>query len=903
MGLGFLRRPILIMISVLLIVSVVYNSLEISVNNDINNFITIIIGLSGIVEVLSIIWDRFIPARKFRSEKPSEGGSIVDYLRGRLREFEKEHQWFVRLAGQAIIETRFTINEDEFYLEKKSFDDIEEAVELFNGRFVLIGDPGAGKSTSLRFLFTIYARWYLEGTSNILPFWINLGLSDNPPNVEDLLQFWWNNHGFKGNPMIYIRNNNILLFLDGLNEMPENEVNRQNRAKLLKQFFREYQNISVIVTSRIRDYETELDIGLPIVTIQALDRERIQKFINKRLGDMKLWHEIQNNDALFRMSTNPYNLVLLTELYSITQQAPSDLRHLYSEYIRITYEEYTENRQVKNLTTLLSMRRSLITKRLQILGFRMIASHQGTAANVAWVQRQVGRTTLKNGIDMGILLVDNNAAKFYHQSLHAYFALPGLSQALKPRWYDQRLTPQRRKLFIRQIGDLQEAAVPAVSVLVATLQDPDIGVRTEAARALGTIGKAALSETVPVLLEALTDASPLVRQEAQASLNNIANDVDAISILLKGITDNRKNVRLYCGKTLIKIGPRCLPKLGLITEVLRESDSSVRYILALVISKIGVQASPAEPAITFALKIESDERTKIQLLRCLQALKSGASPAIPVLDSMMTNENANQNLKTEVLRTLVTIGTNAIPTLITLLKTENPALLKQIIRALSSHGPKASSAIQELMILFNLHDLDVQIEIVKTIKSIGPKAAPAVPELMALLQENQPKLQVEIINALISIGISTESFGMILIGILFNYTNNHLEVSERDRIELCKNILWALGEIKVRDRNIIQDIISVMHDRDKEVRKSARETLSKLSLEDNVINDTVIEELFKALNSRYSSVRVEILQVLQQVHDLEIVDPIIQALDDKSPQVRWTAAVALGHIGNPDAIP
>ena len=903
-----IRRLLVIVIIILILLSTVYNTLF-NNNNNLNIVAAMIISIVSIIEGITILWDRLIPLKQSNTEKRYESGSIERYLNGRLKEFEREQNLFVRLAGQARIKTRYTITDNQ----EQFIENIEEALELFNQRFVLIGDPGAGKSTTLRFLFTQYAQWYLDGISKIQPFWINLGLSDNPKDAEDLLNFWWNRYGIQGDPIIHIRNNNVLLFLDGLNEMPETNGNRRERALSLKKFFAEHTSIAAIITSRIRDYETELELDLPLVTIQSLDEKRIREFIAKRLGNLDLWYQMQDKDALIRLSTNPYNLVMLTELYKITQKVPSDLTQLYADYIRITYEEYTQTRKNKNLTSLLSMSRPAITRNLGRLGYRMIANGKGTAANVAWVQWQIGRASLKNGIDIGVLLVESGAVRFYHQSLHAYFALPALEKALRPKWYDQRLTPYRRISFIRQIADLQEAAVPTIPLLISILIDTDDAIRTEAIRALGLVGRNVINEVIAVLLNALVDKSSIVRNEARDALKSIIKEPDAIPFLINGLADNRKNIRVYCSKTLIGMGSQALPALPIFIEAIKQPHSRARHIIALIISSMGVAAHSAAPALTYALRTEGDEQTKFKLLLALQSLKVSASPAIPEIINLIYDKRANWELKLEAVKTLESIGLPAIQPLIELLAKGDQKLLQHVVQAIASNGSNASPAVPRLIELLSSSNLILKIEIVKTLRSIGPKASTAVPELLTLIRHTNTKLQIEIINTIIAMRISDETFSIILVDLLYStsnidgskYTNAAMESnkSEADLSYLRKSIILALGQIGANNPQIVRDLISSLYDNNYQIRKTAREALIKIYRNSNQNSSIILSELFEALSINHTTLRVEILQVLGSISGLDIIQPIVEVMMDKAPRVRATAAEALGNIGNMDAIP
>jgi serine/threonine protein kinase len=83
--------------------------------------------------------------------------------------------------------------------------------------------------------------------------------------------------------------------------------------------------------------------------------------------------------------------------------------------------------------------------------------------------------------------------------------------------------PDKRSQAAKALGSLGGAAREAVPALTVALKDREGLVRTEAARALGRIGPEAKS-AVPALNAALKDREPLVAREAAEALKRIAGD-------------------------------------------------------------------------------------------------------------------------------------------------------------------------------------------------------------------------------------------------------------------------------------------------------------------------------------------------------------------------------------------
>ncbi len=512
--------------------------------------VALLIGLLFVIEVGLNLWDRFRPQK---TEKRPAAPDEEQYLRGRLNAFKQEEDRFIALAGEAI-ETRFEAYSAAFLTSHpgqplKEYTDVADAVNDYR-QFVIVGDPGTGKSTSLRYLASKAAQARLESKRVPLPLWIDLGSSANPPDAEQLLDYWWSEYGLPGDAKRALINADVWLFLDGLNEMPEQEANRAERAKSLKNLLDTHPHVRAIVTCRVRNYEGDLRLGdLPLVRISPLDIPRIEMFVRLRLPGQAddFLREVKVNDALMRMARKPYTLAMLSKIYGY-RQLPTNLNDLYRIYIEETYK-----RDAKR--GLLHLKWRTLECRLQRLAFRMIVRGKGTAAEVKWSQRQIGLRALEDGINLGVLVQDGReeTVRFYHQTLHGYFALPELTRALQPHWLDGIHRYRLESLF-RGIADLGEAAAPTAPALIERLHDESDWMRRQAAWALGMIGTPAV-EAVPALSTALRDPDWQVRLLAAVALRKIgAAAAEAVPALRDALHDPDEGIQRRVARALEHIG-------------------------------------------------------------------------------------------------------------------------------------------------------------------------------------------------------------------------------------------------------------------------------------------------------------------------------------------------------------
>jgi tetratricopeptide (TPR) repeat protein len=165
---------------------------------------------------------------------------------------------------------------------RSEFDTLESvflAVQRYP-RFVLLGAPGSGKTETLKHLAREAARRRLEDQTAPIPVFLDLSSwhDDVGPldflrdKVPAFMKSWLSDGLARGD---------ILLYLDGLNEMGLKQV---EKAKQLNDSMRSHVQ-RLIVTCRTDDFQGELHLDLPQVEIEPLDNDRIKEFATKYLAN------------------------------------------------------------------------------------------------------------------------------------------------------------------------------------------------------------------------------------------------------------------------------------------------------------------------------------------------------------------------------------------------------------------------------------------------------------------------------------------------------------------------------------------------------------------------------------------------------------------------------------------
>lgn len=274
-----------------------------------------------------------------------------------------------------------------------------------------------------------------------------------------------------------------------------------------------------------------------------------------------------------------------------------------------------------------------LKSRLQHLAYRMTIDGKGFAMSSRAVHRQIGRPAVQDGKHLGILEEGHQEIRFQHQSLHSFFALPSLINALHRRWYDN-WRPQRLPTIIRSIGDLKEYASPAIPILKDILNDSDTNLRLTTVEALGRIGDSA----VQTLVYALNDPESDIRMSATVALGRIGPpSVSAIPNLEQALRYDYWRIRPTAAAALGAIGEPCIP---ILVSVLKHPDPNTRQSFVEALRQIGSLAHSAVPQlITLLSDRDWDVRWKtiwtleqintIEAQKAIELFRKDTSDSVP----------------------------------------------------------------------------------------------------------------------------------------------------------------------------------------------------------------------------------------------------------------------------------
>lgn len=252
---------------------------------------------------------------------------------------------------------RATIEELERYFDRdlrnfshkqKSRDGISVVNQL--NKFIVLGKPGAGKTTFLKYV----ALQALDGQLSEKRIPIFIGLKDWSDSRKSLMDFIIEQFDICGfpdaGPFIerLLSKGRCLILLDGLDEVTRNldEVITQIRS-----FVDKYSSNQIILSCRIAAYNYCFE-KFTDVEIADFTDQQIETFVNHWFGDGSAkatlcWDKIKTNRPIKELATIPLLLTLLCLAFDESMRFPTNKAELYKEAIDALLKKWDSSRSIK----------------------------------------------------------------------------------------------------------------------------------------------------------------------------------------------------------------------------------------------------------------------------------------------------------------------------------------------------------------------------------------------------------------------------------------------------------------------------------------------------------------------------------------------------------------------------
>jgi HEAT repeat protein len=782
---------------------------------------------------------------------------------------------------------------------RKRADSILQVVSEHD-RFVLVGKPGAGKTTVIRRLALDAARARLENPRSApLPLLLYLPTWSEDSSPVDFIRTHW---PFQTDPIPLLNSGNALLYLDGLNEMGEEGA---TKTVLLRDWLYSRQGPKkTIITCRIDDYTGKMNLGLPVVVTEEMDEKRIKEFVTNYLSDdaapflarilPNKKNDREDNFHLLQLARNPY---LLTAMVVVYKNSPGgDLPHnsgaLFNQLVMALWDR-ERRRQTHGWVPFEEMEAAFSR-----LAFAMIDHGKPNDVPQSYALKYLDNSTLlRTGANANIIEVREKKVRFFHHLMQEYFAA---AELYRTGLQDILESPQILGHHKRPAGKWDQVIValcgilPNADITICEISgiDPYL-----AAMCIGSginVSSSVRQKTVDTLLtELLNEKSEICRAAAEA-LGEI-RDTATVHGLLKTLHNEYQRFDEYVGIALKKIGS---PAFFTLVEILSDKDSDTRkeaikalglmedaraipHLLEVLYDESYWTRRAAANSLNMLYWQPPDDKSRVVYFIALgrwQKCVAMGTAAVPGLIEGLKYKDWRVRKKAAIALGDIKDPT-ALPYLCNALCDVSISVKRAAVTALGEIGD--AGAVRSLVDILKEKEQDSRLRQNAAI-ALGMIGNPnAVPSLLANLNDPKWYVRQDIVNALAR--IKDESAVHALLG------------AQSDNHELVRiAIVRALGQFQ--DAVATTGIIKFLADENKWVRKTAAEELGKLR------TVAAVPDLLKLLyDDKKRVVRKAAKNALARMGDT-VVEGLLKSLAVNDWQKRKTAVELLRKIGNAAAV-
>jgi NACHT conflict system protein/NACHT domain-containing protein len=551
---------------------------------------------------------------------------------------------------------------------------IREVLNEPSCRFVILGDPGLGKSTLLQHLALDWA----QGASTSIPFVIELrkytGDHAQPRNFLEFMESgtWSRCHLPQGELDQYMRERDVVVMFDGLDEIFD-EALRSNIVTEIISFSRDYSHTKIIVTTRVMGYAVGSSnpdhfrsAGFQQVTLQYFSDSQIREFVEKWYASTilnegerqdlaaRLMVAAKESTAIRELAGNPLLLTMMV-LLNRRNHLPRERLKLYEDCAELLVEGWDAVRQLDRSEYLTHEDKIEI---LQRVAFEMQLERDGLGGNMISESRlqsvlisalrdrdvsapRIAAQKIVKALterDFMLCSTGDNQFAFVHRTFLEYFcareyvshlANAGdkneLVELFGTRWPDDAWHEVLRLLCAMVGPDL-------ASILIQELLDA--GIQKQSARAIflaaECVGEIRQAGRVEALRAAVHEQLVLLLEfEASGNDEEVRDEVDADSVSVrKGALD--RIVQFWPGAStqrILKIAARnqyWVVRFGAVEALVKhwKDDATRQWLVDLTADRSGLVIQAAVHGLAAGWP---DDGTRDLLLRLLES----SNPHIP----------------------------------------------------------------------------------------------------------------------------------------------------------------------------------------------------------------------------------------------------------------------------------
>lgn len=648
-------------------------------------------------------------------------------------------------------------------------------------RTFLLGDPGSGKTTTLKWFARELASDLYDGQI-ALPLYVDLSLFNSKVDfltwLRTQLSQWPAGETISSWLDEYLEEGKFVLLLDALNEIAEDDFEYciNDLARFLDRFKPTYCIISCRVFDFRRIYSGTLFLSMieeltaltnwPQLVIEPLSREQVREYLVSYLGkedalsmfkniwpSQQYWWETKfTGTAIRELTTNPFFLSIIVAVYKTRKGLPKNVGKITDEFIEILVAREMGTDWLHTPAGI------LFRTAIEQLAYNLATNYRyGTSFSEEVALRLIGedsRAVIDLAVSTNILIYESQgeAIRFSHQIMQEYFAsfeygkrvakgeIPNLSSA----WNEVVILYAS---YIEDASDFIDNLMkinPHLATLCYGVGGCQISSDTTE-RLIKAFVKDNVSDRRPRLFlkyfgeSAVPTLIDVIRENPGAPDYNIA--IDAIAemgkvtikpiIALHEYRDTPLHLQLGLTRVLTKIKAD-----DALIEYLPRADAEGRRQSAWALGWIG-----SKKAKEWLVKLASDSEESVREEAAWGLISAEAGPELHELTSHY--DSRVRYVAVSYLGGLV--GEASLPTLRWLLiNDEDPLVRMAAARSIRKTETKELRVIRVLAKALHDSDRDVRFEVQRTLDWINTPESLRILEESYKKQKPQKELQMDI---------------------------------------------------------------------------------------------------------------------------------------------------------------
>ncbi len=342
----------------------------------------------------------------------------------------------------------------------------------------------------------------------------------------------------------------------------------------------------------------------------------------------------------------------------------------------------------------------------------------------------------------------------------------------------------------------------------------------------------------------------------------------AVRELMRGVRDRDEQVWFYSIRTLANIGPAAAPAIGDLVDQLDSRSDQRRYLAAYALGKIGVKSRDA------LIKALSDRNHEAResAAQALAWLGKDAGPAVPALIDLFGDR---ESVREQAARAVAQVGSEVVGPVLEQLDSDDADVRATALLCVAQIERIQPVMAEQLKPLLKDEDPSVRAAAVRAVVACTNSVDPWIDVLATALADESSQVRQSAIDSLAANRKASKDVVTMLTSLL-----------DHDRRETRHASIYLLGRQGSLGLPAVERLVRLGEDHPQH-QEAIQQTIVRLGA-------AAVPDLLKALPDAQQSASM-IGSALGEIGD-DAREPLVAALNAKTPAVRASAIRALGNL-------